>query len=275
MSYSKIVLFVLIIATVTFAVPPYLNYQAKLTDIGGAPLSGAHDITFRIYDVEIGPSSPLWSEIHYGVDVVDGFFAVRLGSAGSPLNITFDSQYWLEIVIGTDVLTPREPLSTNAYSFMAANAELINGNDISDVFRITDSLYNIMGNSGIPEDTLYMWGEYLSLLHGYILAKGWDIDTFQSFAVLADSIREINIDSLIRAYADSITNDFIDMISFSYVDYGVAILFDNDTLAKAWVNIDSMRLYMVFNDDTSSLGFVECENGIAYLIGEDTLAWLV
>ncbi len=275
MSYSKAVLFVMVVATVLFAVPPYLNYQAKLTDIGGAPLSGVHDITFRIYDVETGPSSPLWSEIHYGVDVVDGFFAVRLGDAGSPLNLPFDGQYWLEIAVGTDVLTPREPLSTNAYSFMAGNAELINGNDISDVFRITDSLYNILGNTGIQEDSLYIWGEYLTLFHGYLLDQGWDVDTFESFAELADSLRKMDFDSLINAYADSISEEFINMISFSYIDYGVAIFFDGDTLAKAWVDTDSMKLMMVFNADTSSMGFVECENGIAYLIEEDTLAWLV
>lgn len=275
MSYTKAVLFALVVATVLFAVPPYLNYQAKLADIGGAPLSGAHDITFRIYDVETGPSSPLWSEIHYGVDVADGFFAVRLGDAGSPLNLPFDGQYWLEIAVGTDVLTPREPLSTNAYSFMAGNAELINGNDISDVFRITDSLYNILGNGGIPEDTLYMWGEIFTLLHGYILYKGWDVETFESLAELADSLLKMNFDSLIDVYADSISEEFINMISFSYIDYGIAILFDGDTLAKAWMDTDSMKLMMVFNDDTSSMGFVECENGIAYIIEEDTLAWLV
>lgn len=273
MKFRNVLLVVVMFVAVAMAVPAYLNYQAKLTDLDGNLLSGPHDITFRIYDVETGPSSPLWSEIHYSVDVVEGFFSVRLGNAGSPLNLPFDRQYWIEIVIGTDVLSPREPLSTNAYAFTAANSELVNGMDVSDVFRITDFLYSLWNSEGITEDTVYMWGDYIALFHYYLMSRGWDTDTFEYFAEMADSLISLDFDSLVNWYADSLGDEFIDMVEFTNIDNGLAILFGGDTIGKAWIDIDSFKVFFLFNDDTSSMGFTECENGIAFIVDEDTLAW--
>lgn len=268
----KVVFAILILAAVSFAVPLFMNYQAKLTDTLGVPLNGSYDITFRIYDVAGGPGSALWSETHYGVEVVDGFFSVRLGEAGGPLNLPFDTQYWIEIAIGTDVLSPREPLSTNAYAFTAGNAELVNGEDINDVFRITDSLYLYLNSRDITEDTLHIWASYLSDMHDYVVARGWDLDTIAYFGSVFDSLRTLDMDSLINWYSDSLSDAFVDMLQFTYIDDGFAVLFDGDTIAKGWFVQDSTEFYMTFDGDTTVWKLVEISGGYAYMIDDDTIA---
>lgn len=46
-------LFFLLIPSLALAVPQFMNYQGKLTDSAGTPLTGTANITFSLYD-EIG-----------------------------------------------------------------------------------------------------------------------------------------------------------------------------------------------------------------------------
>ena len=245
MLVRNVLLIALVAVCVAFAVPQYLNYQAKLTDLTGEPLDGDYDITFRIFDVASGPGSALWSETHYTVGVVDGFFSVRLGDAGSPIDLPFDNQYWLEIVIGADILTPREPLSTNAYAFTAENANLVNGIDISDLVRITDSIYAILEDGGLSEDSLYGFTVLMTELHEYAVGHGWTVDTLMYYGALLDSLRDLNVDSLINWYADSLA-DAYHLDSLLGIDFDSLINWYADSLADAY-SLDSL---LSFNFDS-------------------------
>ena len=119
-----LLLAVFVISKISFAeVPSTMNYQGKLENTLGGPVSdGNYSITFAIYDqASVGTS--LWSETRT-VSVSDGLFTVDLGAL-NPLNETIFSSTprYLGIKVGADAeQSPRNLLSTVPYAFQAASA---------------------------------------------------------------------------------------------------------------------------------------------------------
>jgi hypothetical protein len=105
--------------------PATMNYQGKLTDASGVAVSGPVNIVFRVFDVETGGTA-LWSETRSSIPVTNGLFDVILGEV-TPLDIPFDRQYWIELQIGSETLSPREKLATVPYSFRTAIADSLSG----------------------------------------------------------------------------------------------------------------------------------------------------
>jgi len=100
------------------AVPQTINYQGYITDSGGTPIDATVQMTFKIYNVATGGTA-LWTEIQPSVTVSDGIYSVVLGSV-TPLNLTFDTQYYLGVEVGTDgEMTPRQLLTSVPYAFSA------------------------------------------------------------------------------------------------------------------------------------------------------------
>ncbi|RKZ31248.1 hypothetical protein DRQ33_07220, partial [bacterium] len=94
-----------------------ISYQGKLTDSkSGVAMNGAYDITFRIYSSE-NDISALWSETHRDVLVKNGLFSVMLGTI-SPFApaLDFSQQYYLEVEVDGNVLTPRFRLGASPYA---------------------------------------------------------------------------------------------------------------------------------------------------------------
>ena len=102
-------------------IPHLINYQGKLTDDAGNPLTDNYDLTFKIYNDPTG-GSLLWSETHTGVAVNNGIFSVILGTF-NPINLSFDSHYWLEVMVGAETIAPRRQLTSVGYSFRAQKAD--------------------------------------------------------------------------------------------------------------------------------------------------------
>ena len=81
------------------AVPALVTHQGRLFDPQGGPVTGTLDVTFAIYDAEIG-GNEIWSEI-ITIDFDDGFFSARLGEQLVLDEIVFDgSVRWLGITVG-------------------------------------------------------------------------------------------------------------------------------------------------------------------------------
>jgi hypothetical protein len=101
-----------------------IAYQGRLADAGGAPLTGAYSMIFRIYNTSTG-SVPLWTEQWTGpnsVQVSDGLFNVMLGSmtAISQTMITGNNNLWLGITVGTDdEMLPRVQLGSVPFAVQA------------------------------------------------------------------------------------------------------------------------------------------------------------
>ena len=123
---------VLFIATLCFAeVPRTMNYQGKLTDASDIAVVDADRlIAFNLYDVSTG-GTPIWAET-LSVSIVHGLFDVILGETHG-IDLPFDNQYYIELVIDEtddgvidatdDPLLPRQPFSSNAYSFRSVYAD--------------------------------------------------------------------------------------------------------------------------------------------------------
>ncbi|MEW6557003.1 MAG: hypothetical protein AB1349_06580 [Elusimicrobiota bacterium] len=101
-----------------------LNYQGRLTDTQGNPLSGSYSIQFTIYDSATAGNTIWCPETHTSVSVTNGLFDVTIGSF-SALNIAFDKSYWLGVKVGSDTeMTPRQRLAASGY---AINADMVDG----------------------------------------------------------------------------------------------------------------------------------------------------
>ncbi|MBI2104496.1 MAG: hypothetical protein HYT90_02785 [Candidatus Omnitrophica bacterium] len=117
------------IATAWAGVPRTIAYQGKLTESNGAPLTGEHALTLRLYDAAAA-GAKLWEEQHtITLTALDnGVFSLVLG-AQTPFGeaITFNEPLWLTIEVdGGGEFSPRQPLSSVGY---ALNADTLDGLD--------------------------------------------------------------------------------------------------------------------------------------------------
>jgi hypothetical protein len=114
--------------------PKTISYQGVLTQSNGSVVAdGNYSLTFRLYYITIliGPppnriiqfiADTLWTETQ-NVAVSKGIFNVILGSV-TPINLPFDKQYWLGIMVGSgSELTPRIQLTSSPYSVHAIYAD--------------------------------------------------------------------------------------------------------------------------------------------------------
>lgn len=99
-------------------IPQTLSYQGVLTDAKGNPLpDGQYKLTFSLFEASES-GLPLWSEIQT-VPVINGTFKASLGEV-NPLNLSFDSPYWLGFSIGDgEEMKPRLELTASPYSLTA------------------------------------------------------------------------------------------------------------------------------------------------------------
>ena len=122
---AVVIILMLAAATIAAAVPETMSYQGVLRDDAGAVVpDDAYAMVFTLYDAEFGGNS-VWTEPQT-VDVVDGIFSVILGEF-TPLSASFDQQYWLEIEVATNTLSPRVKLASAPYALRAAVADSILG----------------------------------------------------------------------------------------------------------------------------------------------------
>ncbi len=124
-----IAVIILLISVSVLAVPQRMTYQGKLTNPAGIGINDTLPMVFRIFTSPTG-GVPLWEETQDSVVVIRGLFNVELGSV-NPLNLLFDTDYWLEIAVGADDLIPRMQLLSVPYTFRAgvADSAIISGDD--------------------------------------------------------------------------------------------------------------------------------------------------
>ncbi len=190
-------------------VPKRMNYQGKLTDPAGVALNDTVSIEFRLYDVPVG-GSPLWSETHPSVAVVKGLFDVVLGET-NPLDLPFDTLYYLELVVEGETLSPRHPLLPSPYSIRA---------EVADHAAITDTISFIDSVNYV--DSV----RYIDSLSYVTIVRTVEFITYIDSVRYVDTVRYIDSLSyvdLVRVvefidYVDSIrhidTVDYIDSIGY-------------------------------------------------------------
>lgn len=131
MDLKNILFLIMILGMATVAqaeVPHVVNYQGRLIDDGGNPVSdGYYNLTFTLYDHPTESAGMLWTSGQQSVGVTNGLFTYALGSNvpfGSDL--TADSSLWLGITMaGEAEMAPRTKMSTVPFAFRALVADEI------------------------------------------------------------------------------------------------------------------------------------------------------
>jgi len=127
-----IVVLSIVLQATAFAVPEYINYQARIFDATGAPMQGTYAISFAIFDASregnmvwgLFSCDGLVGEGHADAVVVwDGWFNVILGprdAAGRSLLPAFESQNgkprFVEIQVQGETISPRQQLLAAPYA---------------------------------------------------------------------------------------------------------------------------------------------------------------
>lgn len=145
-------------STAAVAPPNKMNFQGRLTDASGNPLSGTYDMQFKLYSAASG-GTLLWAETRTAanansVTVTSGLFSVRLGEGtlAAPSTqlsavVAANATLYFEITIGSDAaMTPRSQLATSAYAF---NSDALDGIDSTGFIQNTSTQqtadFNISG----------------------------------------------------------------------------------------------------------------------------------
>ena len=164
-------------------VPHLINYQGRLTDVYGNPVSdGDYDMRFCIYDVASGGTA-LWCEppapdTWQSVPVNQGVFSVLLGETHPIPSTVFDgasSDRWLGVQIRPDEqeMDPRRRIVSVGYAYRAESANT-GGNGIpsgmvvyaghADIdLNVSEKVY-IHPGAAPTSVKLYLWGEKFSPL---------------------------------------------------------------------------------------------------------------
>ncbi len=146
-------------------ISPMISYQGRLLDSSGNPVDGTLTMTFKLYDASTG-GNLVWSETK-SIVVSKGLFNTNLGSS-TALNVAnFDQALWLEIVAGTETLTPRQKLLASPYALSLAPGASVKGNQYTPVLTVNNSYGD--GLKGISKygKGLYGDGQYGVYGDGY------------------------------------------------------------------------------------------------------------
>ncbi|UCC79281.1 MAG: hypothetical protein JSW64_13560 [Candidatus Zixiibacteriota bacterium] len=93
------------------SVPRTMTYQGILKDNAGDPVvDSVYSVIFRIFDQESGGSS-LWDET-LSCTTSAGYFSATFSNVSLP----FDADYWLELEVDSEILTPRQKINMSAYA---------------------------------------------------------------------------------------------------------------------------------------------------------------
>ena len=136
--------------------PNELSYQGFLTDAQGEDgITATLEMTFKIFAQETG-GTELWSETHPEVEVSEGLFCVLLGSVTPvPAGMFDGTTLWLQTEIGSEVLVPRKPLVSVAYSLQSQEAEHAETSDVAAY--ASDAQHAVTADTASYCPTVMVW----------------------------------------------------------------------------------------------------------------------
>jgi len=142
------------------SVPNQLNYQGHMANASdSSAVTATLEMTFRLFDSET-KGAELWAETDPMVEVSNGLFQVLLGSVTAfPANLFDGSQLWLQTEVGPEILVPRKPLVSVAYSHRTNSAEMLEDNtltDLDDRWVNEEDMHYLDAADGTPSNALYV-----------------------------------------------------------------------------------------------------------------------
>lgn len=199
-------LFIVSFSFVKAAPDNEITYHGKLTDTSDVPVAdGNYDFTIRIFDAVTGGSC-VWSArgtcgtpTAKSVSVSKGIFYTILGESGdNALNLDFNSNYWVEIKVGTNSpMSPRRKITATSH---AINSSKLDGQsssyylDTSATEQTKSGNLNIGGNvsvTGTYKDKDGDVGTSGQVLSSTVTGTDW----VDGGSAGSDEYSEINLDS--------------------------------------------------------------------------------
>lgn len=142
-SISRFLLVVILVCggLASAQVPSMINYQGLLMNDDGSYPDTTVFLTFTIYDAP-ADGTALWTETQIDVEIENGLFEVKLGSA-APLSASVfsASNRWLGIVVGTGMeIYPRIQLVAVPYAMRVGSIDGTGGGNINGGLTISEKL---------------------------------------------------------------------------------------------------------------------------------------
>lgn len=107
-----------------------MNYQGRLLDNNGIPVTDSYDFVVKIYD-DPTAGTLKYQETHNGIAINDGVYSFKIGNGPKTAGTSqWDTDLWqgnlndlyLEIVVNSETLTPRHELTSAPHAFTATLA---------------------------------------------------------------------------------------------------------------------------------------------------------
>ncbi|MDO8368288.1 MAG: hypothetical protein Q7T20_15920 [Saprospiraceae bacterium] len=96
---------------------PTLSIQGILKKANGVAVEdGTYNVTFKLYEMETGGTA-IWMETQPALEVSSGIYSATLGANPAfPLNVAFNTLYYLGVTVGSAELSPRILLTSAPYA---------------------------------------------------------------------------------------------------------------------------------------------------------------
>jgi len=248
-----------------FAVPESINLQGKLTDAEGNPLHGIFSMSFYLFDSET-EGTLVWEETQ-SVVASQGIYSVQLGIS-STLDVTvFDhSELFLEVVIEGETLSPRQSLTSTAFSMKAADSEMLNGMTVWD-FALSDHKHAFADISGaitdgmIPDDITI---DYASEAGIATNATNADYATAAEDSDTVDGKHASSFASTIHNHSakDIVAGTLSNDLYSAYSDLGAEGYLNNNSGSDLPTRSQADSLYLNASGDTAT-GAIVVDNNLS------------
>jgi hypothetical protein len=123
-----------------------IHYQGRLTDSGGVPLSGSHNLRFELYTAASG-GAKLWEQTKNAVQVTSGLFTVQLEV--NPQDYTGQA-LWLAVSVDGQLLSGRQELLPVPYAISLRPGARIVGDAQDGLTSLTTGSFGLHGESSSP-----------------------------------------------------------------------------------------------------------------------------
>jgi hypothetical protein len=168
--------FLFLAAVSTAALPRVINYQARLTDSGGAPVKTAVTLTFTFWDAETGGAQlgGGYTDVKLVQPDANGVVYTQVGTEpGNPIPATVfvGASVWLNTAVDGQDITPRLRITAVGYAFRAADTDAVGGITASAFASLADAFPRRGGAHVVVETTASATVNGASLLDAYAAAK--------------------------------------------------------------------------------------------------------
>ena len=135
---------ILIMSITAQSIPSLVNYQGRVSDASGDPLSGNMNIAVKIHSHETNEAET-YSEDLGSVAVNNGLFAIQFGSGTNFPSALAQAEAWLEVSVDGTPLLPRQRLVAVPYAMNAAALGSVRAEDpaapVAGMIRWTGSAF--------------------------------------------------------------------------------------------------------------------------------------